>query len=149
MSVEVILIPLAIAAIASWQASRSDPSTDGRIVCHVSTRMRDGDLLAEALTNTGATVSKEGDVLSASWLGVDAKFSRDQDGIWSTAMVGDIDEARATEIVQAIDVAYGRLVQREVLARVRSQAGGAGLQIESEQQLADDSVQLVLRVGST
>ena len=39
MSVAIVLVPLALAALSAWQASRQEVDLDGRTVCHVQTRM--------------------------------------------------------------------------------------------------------------
>lgn len=107
MSVSIVLVPLAIAAISSWQASKKETDVQGRTLCHVSTRMRDMTLLAAALSDTRAAVTAIGTTLVADWSGVRAEFARDADGIWQANFTGDIDEERAIGIVGAIDQAYG------------------------------------------
>jgi hypothetical protein len=108
--------------------------------------MRDGALLAQALQDTGAAVTSSTDSLEISWTDVTARFDRDQDGVWSAHFGGDVDEARARELVGAIDSAYGRRVQSAVLDRLRERAPAAGLRLDSETVEADSSVTLVLTV---
>ena len=146
MSVEVVLIPVAIAAITAWKASRTDQDAAGRTVCHVSTRMRDQSLLGAALADTGATVHAEHDRLTADWLGVRAVFSRGADGIWAAHLTGDVDEQRAVDVVTAVDQAFGRAVQTAVVARLKQRAPEAGLRVEAQSVGDDDSVMLVLAV---
>jgi hypothetical protein len=146
MSVSLVLVPVAIAAVTAWQASRTDPDEQGRLVCHVGTRMRDAGLLAAALADTGAAVREESGELVADWLGVQARLSRGADGIWSAHLVGDVDDARAVGIVTAVDAAYGRQVQTTVLARLRERAPAAGMRLESETIGHDASVTMVLMV---
>ncbi|SBT52546.1 hypothetical protein [Micromonospora auratinigra] len=145
MSISLILLPLAVASVAAAHAA-TDRDDEGRTVCQVRTRMRDENLLAAALRDTGATVTAEAGALSADWAGVRAEFRRDADEIWSAHLTGDVDEARATAIVQAVDAAYGRQVQRAVVERLRDRAPVAGLRLESEQVAEDTSVRLVFAV---
>ena len=144
MSISIVLIPVAIAAVSAWQASRPETDGHGRTVCRVGTRMRDAGLLADALTDTGAIVSRANGHLVADWQGVRAEFSRDAQGIWQVDMTGNVDQAAATGIAAAIDAAYGRRVQAAVLARLRERAPAAGMRIESERIEDDQSVTLVL-----
>lgn len=146
MSVSIILVPIALAAVAAWHAAQTEEQ-DGHLVCHVATRMRDPQLLTAALTDTGASVeTAEGEVV-ARWHGVDAVFRRDEQGIWSVHLTGETDEEQALDIVTAIDAAYGRQVQRAVLARLKARAPDAGLEVTSETKQGDD-ITLVLTVAA-
>lgn len=147
MSVSIVLVPIAIAAIGAWQASRKDTAPDGQIVCHVSTRMRDGGLLAAALADAGAQVAREGEGIEAVWQDAQAHFTRDSDGIWQVHFTGPIDEDRAVAIVMAVDQFYGRQVQQAVLAQLKERAPSAGMSVASETVEDDESVTLVLNVG--
>jgi hypothetical protein len=148
MSVSIVLVPIAIAAISAWQASKSETDVQGRTMCQVSTRMRDETLLVAALRDTRATVTKPGDTLVADWAGVRAEFGRDAEGIWQAHFTGDIDEGRAVGIIQAIDQAYGLQVQRAVVEKLRQRAPAAGMTVVSERMEPDDSMTLVLEVGA-
>lgn len=146
MSVSMILVPVAIAAASAWHASRTEEDEAGQLVCNVSTRMRDATLLRQALTDTSAAVTEDGTSLLATWVGVEARFTRDDNDIWSAHLTGDIDESQAVSIIAAIDQAYGLRVQTEVLNRLRSRAGLAGMTIETEKKNDDQSVTMVLAV---
>ena len=146
MSISIVLVPLAVAAVGAWQAGRKDTDEQGQTVCHVQTRMRDETLLAAALTDTKAGVTRSADGIVAAWQGVRATFHRDALGIWQADFAGDIDAERAATIVLAVDQAYGRQVQQAVLGRLREHAPGAGMVIASETVEDDDSVTLILDV---
>jgi len=148
MSVSIVLVPIAIAAISAWQASRSETDVEGRTLCQVSTRMRDETLLAAALADTRAVVTKAGATLVADWAGVRAEFARDTDGIWQAHFTGDVDEERAVGIIGAIDQAYGLRVQRAVVEKLKQRAPSAGMSVVSERMEVDDSMTLVLEVGA-
>jgi hypothetical protein len=135
-----------VATVAAAHATSVERDGEGRMVCQVQTRMRDETLLAAALRDTGAVVTAGTDEIAADWAGVQATFRRGADGIWAAHLRGDVDEARAVEIVRAVDAAYGRQVQRAVLERLRAQAPAAGLRLESEQVTEDASVRLVFQV---
>lgn len=146
MSVSLILVPLAVAAVAAAHVVRSSPDNSNRIICQVRTRMRDETLLAAALRETDAEVTVDGQEIVATWSDVRAGFRRDQDGIWTAHFTGEIDEQRATEIVRAVDAGYGRQVQATVLQRLRERAPAAGLRLESESLVEDAGVRLVFAV---
>lgn len=147
MSIEVVLVPLALAAFSAWQASRLE-TVEGRTACQVATRMRDEGLLTQALSDTSAATHRDGDRLVADWQGVQAVFTRGADGVLQVHFTGDIDEARAVAIVTAIDHAYTRRLQLAVVERIRERAPAAGMSIASETVEEDDSVVLVLNVGN-
>ncbi len=146
MSISVVLVPLAIAAVVAAQGAVARRDQQGRVVCQVQTRMRDETLLAAALHDTAAVVGVDRDTITADWAGVRASFQRDPEGIWTAHFTGEVDEDRAVEVVRAIETAYGRQVQRAVLERLRQQAPAAGLRLESEQVTEDASVRLVFAV---
>jgi hypothetical protein len=147
MSVTLLLVPLAVAAATAAQAALGRRA-DGKVICEVQTRMRDEGLLADALRDTGATVTAAAGALTAAWAdsGTGATFSRGTDGIWSAHFTG-VAQERAVELVTTVDTAYGRQVQRAVVARLREQAPAAGLRLESESVGEDASVRLVFEVG--
>lgn len=146
MSVEIILIPLALAAVSAWKASRSEALPNGQQAVQVGSRMRDEALLAKSLTDTGAVTTRTPDTLVAAWSEVQAEFSRDEQGIWSARMTGNVDQARAVDIITAIDQAYGRHVQQTLLQTLRERASSAGMTIENEQVDSDQTVTLTLAV---
>jgi hypothetical protein len=148
VSVSLVLVPLAVAAVSAWHVSRAEADEEGRLICHVGTRMRDIGLLRAALADTSAAVREEDGALIADWAGVHARFTRDAEGIWSAHLAGDVDEARAVGIVTAVDQAYGRQVQAAVVTRLRDKAPSAGMRVESQTVGEDASVTLVLALDS-
>jgi hypothetical protein len=111
--------------------------------------MRNEPLLAAALADTGASVNIADGQLIASWMGLTGTFLRDDAGIWSAHFSEDVELERAEQIIGAIDAAYGRRVQQEVLARIRERAPQAGMHVESEEVEADDTVTVVLNVSAS
>ena len=140
MSVELVLIPLAMAAIAAWQA-RSIEKGD---VCIVQTRLKDPVLLAQALAATGAVeVSENSGRLHADWGDLKASFSQGDGGVL-TAHFESEDRDRSISLVAEIDRAYGLAVQRVVLERIQQRAMTMGMEVASERALSDGSVTIVL-----
>lgn len=145
MSIEIVLIPLALAAISAYQASKAEEA--GQQVVAVQTRMKNEHLLEAALADTGATVDREDAVIHVEWGSTQARFTKDANGIWGVHFDGSTSLEEATALVQRVDVAYGRQVQQEVLARLRQRAPEAGMTVESETVEDDDSVTLTLTVS--
>jgi hypothetical protein len=157
MSVSVLLIPAAIAAVAAVNSAIDNKAQNREAAqaqeaavpqVQVRTRMRDLDLLQAALADTEAQVTRAAkDSLEAAWADTTAVFDRDAEGIWQVHFSGeDVDRRRAAEIVQAIDDAYARRVQQAVVRKLRERAHTAGLELASETVEEDQSVTMVLNV---
>lgn len=154
MSVSIVLVPLAVAAVAAWEVrggggrTRAEVTAGDRttvMTCEVTTRMRDVNLLGAALTDLGARVALDEGVVTAAWQELTARFVQGTDGIWTAHLTGSVDEARAVETVRSVDAAYGRRVQQAVVRRLRERAPAAGMRLESE-SLDQDAVTLVFAV---
>lgn len=146
MSIEIVLVPLAFAAIVAAREAKVARTEAGRQMVTVATRMRDEHLLQRALADTGATVTATPGEIVASWTDLRGRFTKDADGIWAVHLSGDVTYERASALVAAVDAAYGRHVQTAVLARLKEKAPSAGMDIESETVEDDQSVTLVLTV---
>lgn len=146
MSIEIVLIPMAVAAISAWQANRK-VGEDGQAQVAVSTRMKNPDLLVRALQDLNATVQTSPDSITATWPAIQARFTRSPDGVWTAHFGGDVAAETATTVVRDLDKAYGLRVQQAVLERVRARAPQAGMAVESETVEEDRTVTLVLNVG--
>ena len=146
MSIEIILIPMAVAAISAWQANRK-MGEDGQAQVEVSTRMKNADLLATSLRDLNANVHTTSESITATWPALEARFARNSDGVWTAHFAGDVTTETATGVVHDLDRAYGLRVQQAVLERVRARAPQAGMAIESETVEEDRTVTLVMNVG--
>lgn len=147
MSIEIVLLPLAIAAVSAWQAKR-EADEAGQQVVAVETRMKNEGLLEGALADSGATVTRDDTGIAADWRGLPARFAKNAHGIWAVRVGGGATLEEATELVKAVDAAYGRRVQQEVLTRLRQRAPEVGMTVESETVEDDDSVLLTLHVST-
>lgn len=148
MSLSLILVPAAIAAVGAAQAARKPKELENRHgVATVTTRMRNVDLLGRALTETGASVTATDDSLDAVWQDTRASFTRDEQGIWTAHFPDDVDPDLALARIRAVDASYGLQVQAEVLQRLRDRAGDANMSVASEKVEEDNSVTVVLNVN--
>ena len=158
MSVSVLLVPFAIAAVAAVNAAVDNKAKNHETnkadqvesvpQVQVRTRMRDLNLLQAALADTQAEVTHAAEnSIEAAWTDAAAVFDRDAEGIWQVHFSGEgVDRRRAGEIVQAIDHAYARRVQHAVVRKLRDRAHTAGLELASETVEEDQSVTMVLNV---
>ncbi|MCA1844930.1 MAG: hypothetical protein LC792_17395 [Actinobacteria bacterium] len=155
MSVEILLVPLALAAahavVAVGGAVAAAVGEDGKEhkTCVVQTRLKHPGLLVEALHTVGAKAELHSDgSISGTWEGMGFRFVHHEDGTLSAHFAPDVDVNRAQELILATDTAYAKAVQEAVRQRVRDRAGELGMTVESETVGEDDSVTLVLNAES-
>ncbi|MBW9092533.1 hypothetical protein JNB62_02415 [Microbacterium jejuense] len=169
MSVTLILIPAALAAATAISAAggigalsqlgreheedetATGGAESGPRPIEVRTRMKDPDLLGDALRDIGATaVRLDGDALSAAIDGVELDMTRSEDGVWAAhfqrADGRELAESEAADLVARLDAAYALRVQQAVAARIRDRAASAGFELVSESRDQDDTVTMVLDV---
>ncbi len=143
MSLEIILIPAAMAAYAAWQA-RAEARAHN---CVVETRWRHTGLLSQALGDLGATnVSATGDETSAIINGIPTTFTRGADGIMTAHFPRDTNVDDAVAVVTQVDAAYTRRVQDAVYRRVRQRVTELGYEVDSETVDEDETITLVVNV---
>ena len=140
MSLEIILVPLAIAAYGSWKARSMERDN----VLLVETRLKDSALLAKALQAMGGTsVEVDGGVVQAV-LGIrKISFRADSNGVL-TAHVGTKDQEEAISLLLEVDKQYGLQVQTAVVERVKQRANGLGMNLVSQINSEDGSINIVL-----
>ena len=145
MSIELALLPIAIAAVTAW-SSRNRSRPQGEKSFLIETAFADEKTLKEALVALGCqgTVSAEG---VYSKLGTSRIiFARQQDSRFDALFLGDIKESDACRFVEQLTVEYGKLVQQEVYQRLLEKASQHGLVYEREEILADNSIVVTLQV---
>ncbi len=144
MSVELLLLPGAIAGFSALM----ERARANRNVCTVQTRLKDPALLVEALTALGAEARAHADgTVEATLEEVRMRFAPNADGsLLSHFTGGEVDTARAEEIVRAVDAEYARLVQERVYRRVKERAAELNMTVESETVDQQQAITLVLNV---
>ncbi|MBW9205346.1 hypothetical protein KV097_05260 [Mumia sp. zg.B17] len=149
MSLEILLIPLAMAAVGAAKAAIDDgPRGLGPRELTVRSRLSDGSLVAGALADLDATVSVTSpDEIRASFDARALSLDRNDEGLWVARFDETWTEEEALGLVTDLDAAYGVCVQREVVRKIRERAPAAGLSI-AEESVDDDAVTLVLDVRS-
>ena len=163
MSVTLILLPIALAAAAAAggiggigaaitaKGNNADKAAWATPEIRVRTRMKDSTLLADALTNLGATaidVSRTRVIAEVD--GVSLTMTLTDDGVWE-AHVESLDGVEvtvqsATELLQRLDGEYALMVQQAVAEKIRLRAESSGFDLVSETREVDDTVTMVLNV---
>lgn len=147
MSLEIVLVPLAIAAAGAWKARREEKANTPTI--QVASRMRHGGLLANSLTDLGLSVTHGPDEeISASQQGKVVAFHRNTEDLWVATFDGSWSEADAMQLLTSLDAAYGRQVQKDVIAKIHERAPAAGMQVTSQEVDDEETVTLTLSVGN-
>ena len=148
MSLEIILIPLAIALVtkAHSKAQENTPNASSHQV-NVETRMKNLDLLQNAMRNIGCTTTMQENEIAASLNSIYFTFTKNPQGIWAARFVAGTSVEVAEQIIGQIDKAYGIEVQTEVLRKIKERAPQSGMTLESETINEDSSVTLVLAVN--
>jgi hypothetical protein len=140
MSLEIILVPLAIAAYGSWKARSMEKDN----VLLVETRLKDPALLALALHAMGGTsIEVDGGVVQAVIGNRKLSFRSDSSGVL-TAHVDTKDQDEAVSLLLEVDKQYGFQVQEAVVERVKQRASGLGMNIVSQITSEDGSINMVL-----
>ena len=140
MSLEIILVPLAIAAYGSWKARSMEKDN----VLMVETRLKDSALLAMAIQAMGGTsVEVDGGVVQAVVGNRKVSFRSDSSGIL-TAHVDTKNQDEATALLLEVDKQYGIQVQAAVVDRVKQRAGGLGMNFVSQVTSEDGSINIIL-----
>ena len=148
MSLEIILIPLAIALVtkAHSKAQENTPNASSHQV-NVETRMKNLELLQNAMRNIGCTTTMQESEIAASLNSIYFTFTKNDQGIWAARFVAGTSVEVAEQIIGQIDKAYGIEVQAEVLRKIKERAPQSGMTLESETINEDSSVTLVLAVN--
>lgn len=148
MSLEIILIPLAIALVtqAKSKAKENTPNNSSHQVA-VETRMKNLELLQNAMRNIGCTTTMQEGEITASLNATNFTFKKNPQGIWAARFPAGTSVEVAEQIIGQIDKAYGIEVQAEVLRKIKERAPQSGMTLESETINEDSSVTLVLAVN--
>ena len=140
MSLEIILVPLAIAAYGSWKARSMEKDN----VLLVETRLKDSAILAATLHSMGGTsVSVDEGVVRAIIGNRSMSFQSDSNGVL-TAHVDTKDQEEAISLLLEVDRQYGIQVQAAVVERVKQRAGSLGMNVISQIKGEDGSVNMIL-----
>jgi hypothetical protein len=145
MSIEILLIPIAIAAAGAIKARREN--RQGERVLSVATRARDEALLRRALDNYGCRNVLHDGRIEATSDGRTLMFAPSEDGAFEAVFFGDVDEEMARQFVDDLEHEYGRVVQADTYSRLVHEATNYGFSLEAEEIDADNTIVLTLKVN--
>jgi len=156
MSIEVLLIPLALAALAGGARMMQEAapesvkaSTDVSSAIQGRTVAKDRRMLEKALVGLGSSVTVDGETLAAALEGREILFNPDAEGVyWAKADAGAWRE-RFEHLLSSVDEEYGRQVQLDVYRKVIARAAERGLQLEMEQRDGDNAIVLTFVTQET
>jgi hypothetical protein len=144
MSLEILLIPAAMAAYAAWQA-RAEAGAQN---CLVETRWRHAGLLSQALDDLGAQgVTAATERTSATVNGIAVTFVRGANGTMKAHFPRDTNIDDAMAVVNEVDAAYTRRVQDAAYRRIRQRVTELGYEVDSETVDNDETITLVVNVN--
>lgn len=146
MSLEIVLIPLAIAAVSAYKASQVNDESTGQVNINVQTRMKNQEMLIEALRVLGLSASFTDNLLRVGNSEIEFLMRKNENDIWTAQFENDVSEEAATSLLISLDKEYGKLVQATVLQRIKERASVNGMNLQSEIFNRDNSVTLTLNV---
>jgi hypothetical protein len=150
VSLEIILIPLAIGAVSAINAARDRKRDQSATSVHVQTRMKDESLLLATLTEHGALVDMLEKGLNVSgFQGLDFILRQGSDGLWSAIFPNETNQEQAVEVIRTLDAVYGLAVQTMVIKKLKERAQAHGMTIDSETVQDDASVTFVMTVSDS
>lgn len=141
MSLEILLIPAALAAHAAWQARAEKRAYDAQQV--VETRLKDPGMLAQAIRNLGGVAEVRPDGVHGQLRGASLSFTTNQDGL-AVARVANVDGSMAEALISQIDADYASQVQTHLYDRLVARAAELGLTVESEHVDEDNTITVTL-----
>jgi uncharacterized linocin/CFP29 family protein len=154
MSVEIVLMPIAIAAVAGAiktrnennkelaRTLRNEKNRESSGYFTLGTRIKDTKLLEETLKIYGCKNVLIGDDLETELDNVRIMFEKDENEVFNAVFLGDISLEKAKEFISDINGEYTKLVQEKVYQNLLKNASGHNLQLESEEVKEDNSIVL-------
>ncbi|MFP7288142.1 DUF1257 domain-containing protein [Shouchella clausii] len=147
MSIEIVLIPLAI-AVTKQVAEAVSVHREKLQARHVvlETRMKDEVLLREALEEWSCSfrqVEHTDSLESLEWsLSNEVTFLQQENGSYSLVLPQGADVTAYTEWVGNVETSYTRHLQQKVYRNLIEQAREQGMVMEKEEVLEDQSIQI-------
>jgi UDP-N-acetylglucosamine enolpyruvyl transferase len=151
MSVEMLLIPIVIAAVGtagtgvSIFSSNKEISKDKNIMVY-ETKMKDKELLKNALEVFGHKPFLEENLIDIDLDEYNLIFQLNEQNIFEAVFQGDITEEQAQVMVSNIYDEYTKLVQERVYYKVLENIKDYDIDLESESVHDDNSIVLTLNI---
>lgn len=152
MSVEILLIPIVIAALGTTGAgvgllsSNKEVSEDKNILIF-ETKMKDSNLLKRALEVFGYKPFLEKEFIDVTLAEYELIFQLNEQNIFEAVFKGDINEEDAQKIISDVYDEYTKLVQEQVYYKVLENIQDYNIELESESIQEDNSIVLTLNIS--
>ena len=146
MSVELALLPIAIAAIGAIANRRRAQRQAAETSLSLDTQMADPRILQAALGNCGCQSVSTGANVDSATPGARIVFEPGENGAFIAVFIGGISSAQAESFLANLYDEYTRLVQQDVYQKVIERAAAKGLVLETEEIQQDDSIVLTFCV---
>jgi hypothetical protein len=141
MSIELALLPIAIAAIgAAINKKKSLAQQPNHFA--IETRMTDARLLEVALQNCGCRSIASSQQLTTAFESAEILFQPAANGAFDAVFSGEIEAEQANAFIGDVFTEYTRLVQEDVYLKLKQRAAARGMMLESEQLQNDNSITL-------
>ncbi len=148
MSVEMLLIPIVIAAVGSTGVTIdifSKKESNANVIIY-ETKMKDYGLLKKALEVFGHKPFLEQNYIDIDLEEYELIFKFNDHNIFEAVFSGNITQEHAEEIVSEIYSEYTKLVQEQVYYKVLENIQKYNLELESETVQKDNSIVLTLNI---
>jgi len=143
MSLAIVLIPLAIAAIGAMSTLTDLPSSDS---IAFKTRIKNSSILQEALFNYGYEPFKTENGFKVNVENGEIIFELDEDEKYVTIFSGDFSKEEAENFILELYEEYTTLVQQHVYQKLLKNIKERNLNLESEEITENNSILLTLEV---
>ncbi|MGD8191872.1 DUF1257 domain-containing protein [Brevibacillus ginsengisoli] len=144
MSIEIVLIPLAIALtkeIAEGISNYTDKIKNDYMM--IETRMKDESLLKQALGEWSCSFRQVETVDSFKFDNEnEVTFLLNEEGCYSLVLPNSADQEAFTKWLNNVEQSYTHLLQQRVYQDLIEKAKKQGMIMEKEEVLADNSIQL-------
>jgi hypothetical protein len=143
----VYLAPLAVgAAAAAAKAIEKRSRSEG--ILRVETRMKNESMVAIAMERIGYKVERDGGSLVGKSGASALTMSRNAEGLWVGQFSAEKSEEQAVQVLNNLDVEYGKLVQSALIKRLEERLPESNLQMVQQVTNQDQSITVMLTVNA-
>lgn len=146
MSIEVILVPMALTAAAGWVARRNRAKRAHTSICF-ETQFKDSRLLQTALNDFGCASTVSGAQIQTTYNGTTLIFDPDEQGIFNAHSVGQVSVEEVQSFLGDLHDQYKRQVQQQSYETLLRRAHEQGMILENEEMTEDNSIVLTFTVS--
>jgi len=140
MSIELVLIPMAIVAIDEFSKTRKEKSENNYLM--LETAMKDESLLKQVLSEWDCTMDILTDTISIKKKINQVMFTLNEHHAFSLVLPKGANQVEYKKWLNEIEEAYAHLIQQRVYEQLIYQAQARGMNLEDEEILEDNSIQL-------